>query len=113
MSLRSDIVCQLERRMGRIKHFKAFSYIDVIYGMTVTMIIMGVVFGSIRVMEKRLRQNHLLTLADSFSNQIFEEIALRNYDENIDSIVENGLTTVFGVETGFHPKNSGETILNN
>ncbi|MEC7872413.1 MAG: hypothetical protein VX547_04990 [Candidatus Neomarinimicrobiota bacterium] len=86
--------------MGRIKHFKAFSYIDVIYGMTVTMIIMGVVFGSIRVMEKRLRQNHLLTLADSFSNQIFEEIALRNYDENIDSIVENGLTTVFGVETG-------------
>ena len=84
--------------MGRIKHFKAFSYIDVIYGMTVTMIIMGVVFGSIRVMEKRLRQNHLLTLADSFANQIFEEIALRNYDENIDSIVANGLTTVFGVD---------------
>jgi len=37
---------------------------------------MGVLFGSIRVMEKRLRQNHLLTMADSFANQIINELEL-------------------------------------
>ena len=59
---------------------------------------MGVLFGSIRVMEKRLRQNHLLTMADSFSNQIFNELELRSFDENSSSIAENGLTLVFGME---------------
>jgi len=60
----------------RIKKFNAFTYLDVIYGMTVIMIVMGVLFGSIRVMEKRLRQNHLLTMADSFANQIINELEL-------------------------------------
>ena len=66
--------------------------------MTVIMIVMGVLFGSIRVMEKRLRQNHLLTMADSFSNQIINELELRRFDENSSSIAENGLTLVFGME---------------
>ena len=59
---------------------------------------MGVLFGSIRVMEKRLRQNHLLTMADSFANQIINELELRRFDENSNSIAENGLTLVFGME---------------
>ena len=62
------------------------------------MIVMGVLFGSIRVMEKRLRQNHLLTMADSFANQIINELELRRFDENSNSIAENGLTLVFGME---------------
>ena len=84
--------------MVRIKKFNAVTYLDVIYGMTVIMIVMGVLFGSIRVMEKRLRQNHLLTMADSFSNQIINELELRRFDENSNSIAENGLTLVFGME---------------
>ena len=83
--------------MVRLKKFNAFTYLDVIYGMTVIMIVMGVLFGSIRVMEKRLRQNHLITMADSFSNQIFNELELRSFDENSSSIAENGLTLVFGM----------------
>ena len=76
--------------MVRLKKFNAFTYLDVIYGMTVIMIVMGVLFGSIRVMEKRLRQNHLITMADSFSNQIFNELELRSFDENSSSIAEMG-----------------------
>ena len=77
---------------------KAFSYVDVIYGMTVIMIILGVIFGSIRMVEKRLRENQLIILADSFANKIFDEVRLRKYDENIASILEDGLTMNFGVE---------------
>ena len=77
---------------------KAFSYVDVIYGMTVIMIILGVIFGSIRMVEKRLRENQLIILADSFANKIFDEVRLRKYDENIASIVENGLTVDLGTE---------------
>ena len=43
---------------------KAFSYVDVIYGMTIIMIILGVIFGSIRMVERRLRENQLIILAD-------------------------------------------------
>ena len=50
---------------------KAFSYVDVIYGMTIIMIILGVIFGSIRMVERRLRENQLIILADSFANKIF------------------------------------------
>ena len=77
---------------------KAFSYVDVIYGMTVIMIILGVIFGSIRMVERRLRENQLIILADSFANKIFDEVSLRKYDENIASIVENGLTVDLGTE---------------
>ncbi len=76
---------------------KAFSYVDVIYGMTVIMIILGVIFGSIRMVERRLRENQLIILADSFANKIFDEVSLRKYDENIASILDNGLTKVFDV----------------
>ena len=79
---------------------KAFSYVDVIYGMTIIMIILGVIFGSIRMVERRLRENQLIILADSFANKIFDEVRLRKYDENIASILDNGLTKVFDVEEG-------------
>ena len=79
---------------------KAFSYVDVIYGMTIIMIILGVIFGSIRMVERRLRENQLIILADSFANKIFDEVSLRKYDENIASILDNGLTKVFDVEEG-------------
>ena len=76
---------------------KAFSYVDVIYGMTVIMIILGVIFGSIRMVERRLSENQLIILADSFANKIFDEVRLRKYDENISSIAENGLTEDFSI----------------
>jgi hypothetical protein len=62
------------------------------------MIILGVIFGSIRMVERRLRENQLIILADSFANKIFDEVSLRKYDENIASIVENGLTVDLGTE---------------
>ncbi len=37
-------------------------------------------------------------MADSFANKIFDEVRLRKYDENIASIVENGLTVDLGTE---------------
>ena len=76
-----------------------FTYIDVISGLTVILIILGAVFGSIRMMEKSTRQNALIPDMDSFANWIFEEINLRKFDENIESIEENGLTLNFGTET--------------
>jgi type II secretory pathway pseudopilin PulG len=88
---------------SKIKYYqfsrsKGFTYLDVIYGLTVILIILGVIFGSIRMIEKRLRENQLIVLADSFANKIFDEVRLRKFDENIASIVENGLTVNLGTE---------------
>ncbi|MDP6499609.1 MAG: hypothetical protein QF743_02755 [Candidatus Marinimicrobia bacterium] len=90
---------------SKIKYYqfsrsKGFTYLDVIYGLTVILIILGVIFGSIRMIEKRLRENQLIVLADSFANKIFDEVRLRKFDENIASILEDGLTMNFGVEAG-------------
>ena len=96
---------------SKIKYYqfsrsKGFTYLDVIYGLTVILIILGVIFGSIRMIEKRLRENQLIVLADSFANKIFDEVRLRKFDENIASILEKGLTEDFSIVE------SGENINN-
>lgn len=85
-------------RLERINKISGFTYIDVISGLTVIIIILGAVFGSIRMMEKSTRKNALIPQIDSFANWIYEEISLRKFDENVESIEENGLTLNFGTE---------------
>ena len=81
-----------------MKKFSAFTYLDVISGLTVILIVLGSIYGAIRLVEKTTQENTLVSRIDSFANWIFEEINLRKFDENIESIEENGLTLNFGTE---------------
>ena len=81
-----------------MKKFSAFTYLDVISGLTVILIVLGSIYGAIRLFEKTTQENTLVSRIDSFANWIFEEINLRKFDENIESIEENGLTLNFGTE---------------
>lgn len=69
-----------------------------ISGLTVILIVLGSIYGAIRLVEKTTQENTLVSRIDSFANWIFEEINLRKFDENIESIEENGLTLNFGAE---------------
>ena len=89
-----------------------FTYIDVISGLTVILIILGAVFGSIRMMEKSTRQNALIPDMDSFANWIFEEINLRKFDENIESIEKIFLSDRKGTNLTLIKEENGWRINN-
>ena len=64
-----------------MKKFSAFTYLDVISGLTVILIVLGSIYGAIRLVEKTTQENTLVSRIDSFANWIFEEINLRKFDE--------------------------------
>ena len=84
------------------KKLPGFSFIDVIYGLTIILLIVGVIYGSINSVLRNHRKAQLITHADRLSQMIMQEVKNREFDENIDSFPETPLTTNidFGTDEG-------------
>ena len=84
------------------KKLPGFSFIDAIYGLTIILGIIGVLYGSINSVIKNFRKAQLVTHADRFAQNIIQEIKLRKFDENIDAFPETPLTNTidFGSDAG-------------
>ena len=84
------------------KRSSGFSYIDAIYGLTIILGIIGVLYGSINSVIKNFRKAQLVTHANRFAQNIIQEIKLRKFDENIDIFPETPLTNSidFGSDAG-------------
>ena len=84
------------------KKFPGFSFIDAIYGLTIILGIIGVIYGSINSVLRNHRKAQLITHADRLSKMIMQEVRNRGFDENIDSFPETPLTTNidFGTDEG-------------
>lgn len=84
------------------KKLPGFSFIDAIYGLTIILGIVGVIYGSINSVLRNHRKAQLITHADRLSQMIMQEVKNREFDENIDSFPETPLTTNidFGTDEG-------------
>ena len=84
------------------KKLPGFSFIDAIYGLTIILLIVGVIYGSINSVLRNHRKAQLITHADRLSQMIMQEVKNREFDENIDSFPETPLTTNidFGTDEG-------------
>ena len=84
------------------KKSPGFSFIDAIYGLTIILGIIGVIYGSINSVLRNHRKAQLITHADRLSKMIMQEVRNRGFDENIDSFPETPLTTNidFGTDEG-------------
>tara|TARA_B000000475_G_scaffold98211_1_gene79590 strand:+ start:9146 stop:11260 length:2115 start_codon:yes stop_codon:yes gene_type:complete len=84
------------------KKLPGFSFIDAIYGLTIILCIVGVIYGSINSILRNHRKAQLITHADRLSQMIMQEVKNREFDENIDSFPETPLTTNidFGTDEG-------------
>ena len=82
------------------KNYEGFSYIDAIYGLTIILIIIGAIYGSVNIIERNFRKGELLSSADQMAQNIMEEVRLRKFDENIDNFPQVSLTNTedFGVD---------------
>ena len=74
------------------KNYEGVSYIDAIYGLTIILIIIGAIYGSVNIIERNFRKGELLSSADQMAQNIMEEVRLRKFDENIDNFPQVSLT---------------------
>ena len=84
------------------KKSSGFSFIDAIYGLTIILGIIGVIYGTINSVLRNHRKAQLITHADRLSKMIMQEVRNRGFDENIDSFPETPLTINidFGTDEG-------------
>ncbi len=71
---------------------RGFTYLDTIFGLTALLLLIGFIYGSLQLVKQRTMNNKLTTIADAFSNEIFNELSLRIFDENIEDFRTLGLT---------------------